>query len=205
MSRPGVFAWDRIDPASQLLAEHLPADLRGRAADLGAGYGYLSDALLTRCPGIVSLDLYEAEARALELSRRNLADVAARLPLRFFWQDVTSGLSESYDVIITNPPFHAQQSAARPDIGRAFIAAAAAALVPGGRLWLVANRNLPYELELDANFGSVRIVAQQQGFKIIEAIKGAAATPQSATPAPAAGKRRAPSRAAEARAWRGDA
>ena len=113
-------------------------------------------------------------------------------------------MTETYDTIVTNPPFHAQQGAARPDIGRAFIAAAAAALVPGGRLWLVANRNLPYELELDANFGSVRIVTQQQGFKIIEAIKGAAATPQPATPAPIR-KRRAPSRAAEARAWRGDA
>ncbi|MEQ1512896.1 MAG: class I SAM-dependent methyltransferase [Lysobacteraceae bacterium] len=204
ISRPGVFAWDRIDPASQLLAEHLPNDLRGRAADLGAGYGYLSLELLQRCPGIASLDAYEAEARALDLAKRNLADAAARLPLRFFWQDVASGLSETYDVIVTNPPFHAQQGAARPDIGRAFIAAAAAALAPGGRLWLVANRNLPYELELDANFGSVRIVAQQQGFKIIEAIKGAAATPQPATPTPAR-KRRVPSRAAEARAWRGGA
>ena len=205
VSRPGVFAWDRIDPASQLLAEHLPSDLRGRAADLGAGYGYLSDELLKRCPGIASLDLYEAEARALALARRNLADAAARLQLRYLWQDVTAGLSETYDVIVTNPPFHAQQSAARPDIGRAFIAAAAAALVPGGRLWLVANRNLPYELELDANFGSVRIVAQQQGFKIIEAIK-AVAPPQRATPAPASRhKKRAPSRAAEARSWRGDA
>ncbi|MCB7212868.1 methyltransferase, partial [Lactiplantibacillus plantarum] len=46
LSRPGVFAWDRIDPASALLAEHLPADLAGRAADLGAGYGYLSRELL---------------------------------------------------------------------------------------------------------------------------------------------------------------
>jgi 16S rRNA (guanine1207-N2)-methyltransferase len=204
LSRPGVFAWDRIDPASQLLVDHLPVDLRGRAADLGCGYGFLSDALLQRCPGIAALDLYEAEARALALAQRNLTDAATRLPLRFFWQDVTSGLSETYDVIVTNPPFHAQQSAARPDIGRAFIAAAAAALVPGGRLWLVANRNLPYELELDANFGSVRIVVQQQGFKIVEAIKGAAASPRPATPAPAR-KHRAPSRAAQARAWRGDA
>jgi 16S rRNA (guanine1207-N2)-methyltransferase len=204
VSRPGVFAWDRIDPASQLLAEHLPADLGGHAADLGAGYGYLSAELLQRCPGIASLDLYEAEARALDLAKHNLAAAAVRLPLRYFWQDVTSGLSKSYDVIVTNPPFHAQQSAARLDIGRAFIAAAAAALVPGGRLWLVANRNLPYELELDANFGSVRIVAQQQGFKIIEAIKALPASPQRAAPLPMR-KKRTPSRAAEARTWRGDA
>jgi len=59
----------------------------------------------------------------------------------------------------------------RPDIGRRFIAVAADALQPGGRLWLVANRHLPYESILTASFGSARIVAQEQGFKIIEAIK----------------------------------
>ncbi len=42
MSRPGIFAWDRIDVASALLAQHLPETLAGRAADLGAGFGYLS-------------------------------------------------------------------------------------------------------------------------------------------------------------------
>src|SRR5699024_2233822 len=51
VSRPGVFAWDRVDPASALLAEQLPDGLAGRAADLGAGWGFLSDALLQRCPG----------------------------------------------------------------------------------------------------------------------------------------------------------
>ena len=61
-SRPGVFAWDRIDPASALLAAHFPADLAGRGADLGAGYGYLSAELLLRNAKITSLDLYEAEA-----------------------------------------------------------------------------------------------------------------------------------------------
>ena len=53
-SRPGVFAWDRVDVASALLAEHLPATLAGRAADLGAGFGYLvrraADAMPGRSP-----------------------------------------------------------------------------------------------------------------------------------------------------------
>ncbi|HEX5393498.1 MAG TPA: methyltransferase, partial [Rhodocyclaceae bacterium] len=48
-SRPGLFAWDRIDSASALLAQHLPKDLKGRGADLGAGYGYLSAEVLARC------------------------------------------------------------------------------------------------------------------------------------------------------------
>lgn len=171
VSRPGAFSWDRIDPATALLASHLPPDLSGRAADLGAGIGPLAVELLERCAGITSVDLYEAEARSLDLARTNLAPFAARAALQFRWHDVTAGLPEQYDVIVTNPPFHAQGNADRPDIGRRFIAVAAESLKPGGRLWLVANRHLPYEAVLDASFGSVRIVAQHDGFKIVEAIR----------------------------------
>ncbi len=174
VSRPGVFAWDRIDPASALLVKHLPTDLAGCAADLGAGFGYLSVELLTRCPRILHLDLYEAEQRALDLAKTNLASLESRATLEYHWHDVTTGLPHKYDVIVTNPPFHTQSSADRPDIGRRFITSAAAALNPGGRLWLVANRHLPYEAVLNDSFGKVRIVAQQDGFKIVEAIKSSA-------------------------------
>jgi len=171
VSRPGVFAWDRIDVASQLLAEHLPPDLAGRAADLGAGFGYLSVELLQRCAKIVALDVYEAERRALDLARLNLAATQSPADIRYCWHDVTAGLTDSYDVIVCNPPFHTHARADRPDIGRRFIAAAAQALRSGGRLWLVANRHLPYEQALGAGLERVRIVTQQQGFKIIEALK----------------------------------
>ncbi len=167
LSRPGVFAWDRIDPASALLAAHLPADLAGRAADLGAGYGYLSAELLARCPRVTALDLYEAQARALALARSNLE--AATVPLEFCWHDVAVGLPRRYDLIVSNPPFHAQGREERPDIGRRFIAVAAAALDRGGRLWLVANRHLPYEQALEEHFAQVRTVAQDGGFKVVEA------------------------------------
>jgi len=171
ISRPGVFAWDRVDAGSALLAAHLPDDLAGDAADLGAGWGYLAAMLLARSPAIAALDLYEAEARALDCARRNLA--TARVPVGFHWHDVATGLPRRYDVIVSNPPFHAQGRAERPDLGRRFIAAAADALQPGGRLWLVANRHLPYEAELDARFASVRTVAQAGGFKVVEAVRGA--------------------------------
>ncbi len=171
VSRPGVFAWDRIDRASQLLVDQLPSDLTGRAADFGAGFGFLSSQLMTRCAGIRALDVIEADTQALDLARLNLAAFDDRVALRYQWHDVMQGVADRYDVIVCNPPFHAQQGAERPDIGRRFISAAADALNPGGRLWMVANRHLPYESVLNAAFGEVRVHAQQDGFKAIEAIK----------------------------------
>ena len=75
-------------------------------------------------------------------------------------------------IIITNPPFHTQNRVDRPDIGRRFIAVASASLNPGGSLWMVANRHLPYEEVLADHFARVRKVAEKDGFKIIEAVKG---------------------------------
>jgi len=172
LSRPGLFAWDRVDAASALLAAHLPADLHGRVADLGAGYGFLATQVLARCPGVVALDLYEAEARALGPARANLARavVASGRPVAVdvHWHDVTTGLLQRCDAVVSNPPFH-QGRADLPALGRAFIHAAAAALLPHGRLWLVANRHLPYEAVLAERFGAVREVIAQDGFKVIEA------------------------------------
>lgn len=169
-SRPGLFAWDRIDAASALLADVLPADLAGAAADLGAGWGFLSDALLGRCPGIASLDLFEAEARALPLARDNLAAHADRVRLGFHWHDVSAGVPGRFDVIVSNPPFHVDR-ADRPELGQAFIRAASQALRAGGRLLLVANRHLPYEAVLREGFASARVLREAQGFKVIEAIR----------------------------------
>ena len=180
-TRPGVFAWDRVDAASKLLAEHLPDTLRGRVADFGAGWGYLSMKVLARCPQVASIDVYEADGRALALADANLA--GARVPVHVHWHDVAAGVDERFDAIVCNPPFHALGRGDRPDLGRAFIAAAAAALDPGGSLWLVANRHLPYEEALGSGFGQVRTVAQQGGFKIIEAVK-AGSVPASPARAP---------------------
>ena len=172
LSRPGLFAWDRIDPASALLVEHLPADLHGRVADLGAGWGYLGVQVIARCPRVEALDAYEAEARALEPARRNLTravDTSGRdVAMTVHWHDVTRGLPQRYDAIVSNPPFH-QGRADLPELGRAFIRSAADALTPDGRLLIVANRHLPYEALLQSRFAQVQALVVRDGFKVIAA------------------------------------
>ena len=171
-SRPGLFAWDRVDAASALLAAHLPADLAGHVADLGMGYGYLASEVIARCPGVTALDGFEAEQRALVCAHQNLAEAQARagrpVSVALHWHDVTVGLPGRYDAVVSNPPFH-QGRADQPELGRAFIAAAARALKPDGQLWLVANRHLPYETTLAIHFAQVRTVADEGGFKVITA------------------------------------
>jgi 16S rRNA (guanine1207-N2)-methyltransferase len=164
----GIFSSDHIDPGSQLLADHLPAHLHGNVADLGAGWGFLSDAMLKRCPNIERLDLFEADARALGCARMNLA--CHEREITYHWHDVTTGLPEIYDAIVMNPPFHTGQ-ATDVDLGRAFLKVAAGSLKRGGKLLLVANRQLPYEAALEASGLAWRKITEDKIYKILAAEK----------------------------------
>jgi 16S rRNA (guanine1207-N2)-methyltransferase len=169
LSRPGLFAWDRLDAGSTLLLKHLPTGLSGRGADLGAGFGYLSDEVLKRYTDVSRIDLYEAELRALEMAKHNLAEYGERAV--FHWQDVTRGIDPGYDFIISNPPFHTDR-ADRNSLGQAFIAAAAKGLKPAGQFWMVANRHLPYEETLKGHFKTVALIKDDGAYKVFKAIKG---------------------------------
>ncbi|TPI14916.1 class I SAM-dependent methyltransferase [Mesorhizobium sp. B4-1-3] len=163
---PGMFSFDRIDAGSKLLAANLPGDLKGNVADFCAGWGYLAAEVLQRSQGLTTLDLYEADFEALEAARLNVHGV---IEPRFFWIDLlTEGVERRYDAVVMNPPFHSGR-AAEPGIGAGIIRAASKALKPGGRLFMVANRQLPYEQILDAAFASHVEIAHDNMFKVFSA------------------------------------
>lgn len=166
LTAPGVFSAAKVDRASKLLAEALPQELGRRVADLGAGWGYLSAHILER-PSVESLHLVEAEFTALECAKVNVTDPRAR----FHWADATRWHHpETLDAVVMNPPFHTSR-AADPSIGQAFLRAARAMLSPSGKVWLVANRHLPYETTLSEGFGEVSEIAGDSGFKVLEAAR----------------------------------
>ncbi len=172
----GMFSYAKIDAGSKLLAQNMLPVIKGRVADFGAGWGYLSQEVLARCPLVQKLDLYEAEANALECAKQNLNSTNARPSLReglkitHNWADITSGAvpANAYDFIVMNPPFHKGKST-QVSLGQGFIQSASKSLKPGGRLFMVANRQLPYEALLKAAFSNVRVLADENGFKVFDA------------------------------------
>ena len=163
---PGMFSFDRIDAGSKLLVANLPNDLKGNVADFCVGWGYLAAEVAARSPGLSGLDLYEADFEALEAAKVN---VRASVEPRFFWTDLLAETVERrYDAIVMNPPFHSGR-AAEPGIGAGMIRAASKALKPGGRLFMVANRQLPYEQVLSAAFASHAEIARDGMFKVFSA------------------------------------
>ncbi|WP_299354893.1 methyltransferase [uncultured Shimia sp.] len=170
VTRAGVFSADGIDPASRALVNALPENLGRNVSDLGAGWGYLSVDILKR-PTVETLYLIEADHTALDCAKQNVTDERAR----FFWADVTTWEPRArMDTVVMNPPFHTGRTA-DPSLGAAFITAASRMLAPTGQLWMVANRHLPYETTLSAQFAKVEEVAGDNRFKILHATRPARA------------------------------
>lgn len=170
LSQPGVFAWSKVDRGSEILVKYLANDLSGSGADLGAGYGFLSYHILAANPKIEKLHVVEAEKLALDMAALNLKATATG-EIVYHWLDVTQGLEfENLDWVVTNPPFHAGK-AVRMSLGSRFIIEAANCLRKNGRLYMVANKHLPYEAILKKYFSSFETLAVTQGFKVLSAIK----------------------------------
>lgn len=170
-TQAGLFSWDRVDPATAMLLAHLPKNFTGAMADLGCGYGVLALHMLNQNPGLKKLSCVDADARALRVCEKTISEKFPNAVVDYHWADLSRPAAlNPVDLVVMNPPFHAEKALAI-DIGQSFITNAAALLKKQGELLMVANAHLPYEALLAQSFSSVEKKFEGQGFKIFAARK----------------------------------
>lgn len=172
ISYPGVFNHGSLDAGTAFFLEHLPALRNKKIVDVGCGAGVIT--AYASQQGAATVTAVDTNALALAATRATLAKnalVAEVVPSNMLAQLTASVLPrDRYNLILSNPPFH---QGLHTDLqpAAALIANALHYLAPGGELWLVANRYLPYENWLRKTFSRVEIMAQNGRYKIIKSAK----------------------------------
>lgn len=177
VGHPGVFSADRLDGGTRLLLEALGTEGWAErpvrvAVDLGCGSGVLGAVVARRGSPPIHLHLRDADHLAVASARATFDSVAARdRSADAKATDAASDLEpESVDLVVCNPPFHAQ-GARGGDTAQRMVADAFRILRPGGALWIVGNRHLRYPLDLKRRFGDAEVVASDRRFVVVRAIR----------------------------------
>ena len=167
---PGVFSEQRLDAGTALLldyiAEHSPG-VSGDALDFACGSGVIGAFLRAR-GGVSSVLATDVSAFALYAAQTTLHAQQLPTPYEVRASDGLKAVSEKFDWVITNPPFHSGQRTDY-DIARAFINDVSKRLKPGGRLLIVANSFLGYNALLSERFRQVSEPVNNGRFKILQA------------------------------------
>jgi len=164
---PGVFASGHLDAGSRLLLQTLIAaqyslPRTGALLDYGCGCGVLA-ALTHRLLPELTITAVDTDAWALAAARKTLSGsdlVSVQASAS------ASDISGSYELIVSNPPFH-RQFQHTTAITASFLQQLPQLLSRHGQCWLVANRFLPYERMLATTGLSFEQAAATREFKIL--------------------------------------
>ncbi len=100
----GVFSREHLDHGTALLLKSLPEVFRGRALDLGCGWGAVGVCMAAMWPQADVL-LTDINPRAVDLARGNLARNG--LAGEVYLGDGLANLPGAFDLICVNPPIRA--------------------------------------------------------------------------------------------------
>ena len=174
---PNVYSGESLDLGARFMLQHLPQDSNlNSIIDLGCGNGVLSVKIRQMNPQ-AKLICVDESFMAVASAKQNLAKnlVTSQNTECIANNCLDDFAPESVDLIMCNPPFH-QQQAITDHIAWQMFCDAKQVLRNGGRLLVIGNRHLGYDLKLTRLFGrsNVKKVASNNKFVILQATKNPA-------------------------------
>jgi 16S rRNA (guanine1207-N2)-methyltransferase len=167
----GVFAGTSLDQGTRVLLEAAPAAVPEArvVVDLGCGNGVVATVVARDRPRVqvVATDVSAAAIASTRLTA-DLNGVGERV--RTVRSDAGDELDEdSADLVLCNPPFHADTTVST-DAAEAMFRNAASVLRPGGELWTVWNSHLRYRPVLERVVGPTRQVTRTAKFTVTASV-----------------------------------
>jgi 16S rRNA (guanine1207-N2)-methyltransferase len=166
-----VFAGPKLDIGTRFLLTFLPSMKPARhAIDLGCGTGILAAMYARHYPeSRVTATDQSAAAVASALATARANGLESRIGA--LQDDALSTMEVGCaDLVLLNPPFHVG-AGVHAGAGLKMIEAAGRVLAPGGELWTVYNRHLPYLPALERHVGPTAIKGQNPKFTVTRSFR----------------------------------
>ena len=164
-SLPGVFSQQKLDTGTALLLSNLPDKMSGKVLDFGCGAGVISCFIGKKH---IDTKLYLLDVSALALTSAQESLALNGLSGKVFPSNSLSDVSEKYQHVVSNPPFH-QGVKTHYEASEDFLAGINKQLNKQGSITIVANSFLRYQPIMQAHIGNTRVIAKGKGFTIYQA------------------------------------
>ncbi|MGO1296909.1 MAG: methyltransferase [Vibrio sp.] len=173
-NRPNVYSGESLDQGARFMLQHLPQNSQFKhIIDLGCGNGVLSVKLGQLNPEAI-LTCIDESFMAVASAQKNIqVNLGSERQVSCLANNCLDGFdAASADLIVCNPPFH-QQQAITDHIAWQMFCDAKHVLRKTGKLMVIGNRHLRYDVKLARLFGKshVKTVAGNKKFVILEATK----------------------------------
>ncbi|WP_390592825.1 methyltransferase [Simiduia litorea] len=168
---PNVFSRESLDIGTRFFLQHFPKKVDAeKIADIGCGNGVLGLVAAGKYPE-ATIDFYDESYMAVACAEENFTRAWPDRAASFRVDDgMSSATPGSYQLIVCNPPFH-QHNVVGDFVALQMFRDAKLALQQGGEFWLVGNRHLGYKEHIKHLFGNCMVVASNQKFVVLKAIK----------------------------------
>lgn len=165
-SLPGVFAEGRLDAGTEMLLETLPSLAPfGSVLDFGCGCGIIS-ALMAKLDPDACITMTDIDIFALNAAGKTME--ANGFQAKILPGDGLGALTQKFDLIVSNPPFH---HGYKTDMGLSMrlLDPVRNFLSKKGSLVMVVNRHIPYRKWLDEKFGCHEVLRKDSRYQVLRA------------------------------------